>query len=445
MSSLNRQVLRLAIPNLLASISVPLIGIADTAMIGHLPEVAYLGAVATASTIFDVMFWGAGFLRMGTTSLVAQYFGAGDRRSCIHTLYRALFIALILALVLFLLRDLIAWAGFRLAGGSPEIQEWGKRYFEVRIYAVPLVMALLALNGFFLGTANAMVPMYITLVANLVNIGADYALIFGRWGAPEMGVVGAAWAAVLANVAALAVGGFFLCRKYGSYFRESLDNLFERGQLALVFRTNFHLLGRTSCLLAAQFAMLAMVSRMGEVALGANAIVWQIWALVSYGVDGFAFAAETLVGNRLGRRDFAGARAMARRILLWGSIIGVLFGVFYSFALEVVARAFTSHLEVAQVILSLKFLIACIQPLNGVVFIFDGIFIGANDMKYLFKAMALALLGVFIPAALILVYWLDWGIQGAWLAYNCLMLGRFLTLLPRYRGDRWLRTFIARE
>ena len=203
MSSLNRQVLRLAIPNLLASISVPLIGIADTAMIGHLPEVAYLGAVATASTIFDVMFWSAGFLRMGTTSLVAQYFGAGDRRSCIHTLYRALFIALILALVLFLLRDLIAWAGFRLAGGSPEIQEWGKRYFEVRIYAVPLVMALLALNGFFLGMGNAMVPMYITLVANLVNIGADYALIFGRWGAPEMGVVGAAWAAVLANVAAL--------------------------------------------------------------------------------------------------------------------------------------------------------------------------------------------------------------------------------------------------
>jgi Na+-driven multidrug efflux pump len=129
-------------------------------------------------------------------------------------------------------------------------------------------------------------------------------------------------------------------------------------------------------------------------------------------VDGFAFAAETLVGNCLGRRDFSGARLLARRILLWGSVIGCVFLILYSLVLEVIARAFTDHLNVIEVILSLKFLIAFMQPLNGAVFVFDGIFIGANDMKYLFKAMALALLGIFVPAALVLVYWLDWGIQG---------------------------------
>jgi MATE family multidrug resistance protein len=106
-------------------------------MIGHLPEVAYLGAVATASTIFDVLFWGAGFLRMGTTALVAQYFGAGDRKACVHTLYRALLVALVLAVIIWLLRDLIAWAGFRLAGGSPEVQEWGRRYFRCGFLRCP--------------------------------------------------------------------------------------------------------------------------------------------------------------------------------------------------------------------------------------------------------------------------------------------------------------------
>lgn len=439
---LDRRILRLAIPNILAAISTPLIGIADTGMVGHLPEVAYLGAVATASVIFDVLFWSTGFLRMGTTSLVAQFYGAGDRKACVETLYRSLLIALVLGCGMLAFRELVAGWGFRLAGGSPEVQLWGKRYFEVRIFSAPLVLATITLNGFFLGTANALAPMWITMVANVVNIGADYALIFGNWGAPELGVVGAAWAAVLGNGAAVLVGGLVLVWKYRDYLRERVGNLLDRESLRHIFRTNFNLFGRTVCLLFTQFSMLGIVSRLGEAPLAANAIVWQIWSLVSFGVDGFAHAAETLVGNSLGARDFAGARQVARRIILWGAGIGAVFGLVYLFLLEPIARGFTEHEEVIQVIGSLALLIALIQPLNAVVFVFDGIFIGANDMQYLFKAMAIAAFGVFLPAAVICVYGLDWGIQGAWLAYNGLMLGRFFTLLPRYRGDVWLRTFV---
>ncbi len=182
---------------------------------------------------------------------------------------------------------------------------------------------------------------------------------------------------------------------------------------------------------------------MGEVALGANAIVWQIWALVSYGVDGYAFAAETLVGNYLGSKNYVKARQVTKCILMWGIGIGVFFSVIYGLALGPIAQAFTEHQEVVDLILSLQLLIALIQPLNAVVFVFDGIFIGANDLGYLFRAMVMASLGIFVPAALLMVYWLDWGIQGVWLAYNSLMIGRFLTLLPRYRGGRWLRTFVV--
>ncbi len=441
MSELNRRILRLAVPNFFASVSVPLIGIADTAMVGHLPKVAYLGAVATASVIFDVLFWSTGFLRMGTTSLVAQYHGAGDRRACIATLYRSLAIALALAALMLAARDFIAWIGFRLAAGSPEVQFWGQRYFEVRICAMPLVLGVFALNGFFLGMANALAPMYITLVANLVNLGADYALIFGKWGAPELGVVGAAWAAVLGNGAAALTGAGILLWKYGDYLREPIGRFFERRQFLLVLRTNLTLFLRTLCLLSAQFSMLAIASRLGEVPLAANAIVWQLWALVSSGVDGFAHAAETLVGNHLGDRDFEGARRFARRLIGWGAVIGAGFTLLYAFGLEYLARAFTDHGEVVEVVASLALAIALVQPLNAVDYIFDGIFIGANDVGYMLKATAIAAFGFFGPALVVFVAWLDWGLLGAWLAYDTLMVGRFLALLPRYRGRAWLRTF----
>ena len=157
--TLNRRILRLAVPNLLAAVSVPLIGIADTAMIGHLDQVAFLGAVATASVILDVIFWGAGFLRMGTTSIVAQYHGAGDRAACTRSLYRSLLLALGISAAILLLRQPIIWIGFELAGGSEEIHYWGQRYIDVRIWSVPLNLAVLVLIGFFLGTANVLAPI----------------------------------------------------------------------------------------------------------------------------------------------------------------------------------------------------------------------------------------------------------------------------------------------
>ena len=442
MKGLDKRILRLAVPNILASLSVPLIGIADTAMIGHLPQVAFLGAVAAASVIFDVVFWGAGFLRMGTTALVAQYWGAGLRREGVETLYRALALALMLALVILLARSFIGWAGFALLGGGEEIQFWGRRYFEVRILGVPLVLAMLALNGFFLGTGNVVAPLAATIVANAVNLGADYALIFGRWGCPALGVEGAAWAAVLGNSAALVVASVFLWRGYRGHLIRP-GGLFKRAQLGLIFRTNSRLFGRTLFLLAAQFGLVGMVARLGEAPLAAHAVIWQVWALVSFGVDGFAYAAETLVGQSLGGRDFSGARQVAARILQWGLAIGLVFALVYGLALEVIAGQFTRHREVVEAVGLVTWIVAPMQPLNAVVFVLDGIFIGANDLGYLCLAMAAALLLFFVPLALVLVYWMDGGIQGAWLAYSGLMVGRFATLWPRYRGTAWQRTFVT--
>ena len=441
--TLNRRILRLAVPNLLAAVSVPLIGIADTAMIGHLDQVAFLGAVATASVILDVIFWGAGFLRMGTTSIVAQYHGAGDRAACTRSLYRSLLLALGISVAILLLRQPITWIGFELAGGSEEIRYWGQRYIDVRIWSVPLNLAVLALIGFFLGTANVLAPMYITFATNLVNVAADYALIFGHWGAPEMGVVGAAWAAVLSSAVGLGVGLLALAGRYRDYLRRSVGQLFDRAALRHLMSTNIYLLARTLCLLLSQFFLLAVVSRTGEVSLAAHAILWQVWGLVSYAVDGFAHAAETLVGNSLGAGDYTGTRLVGRRIMLWGIGIGSCFAAAFAIGMEEVAAAFTEHGEVVAAIAPLTPIIALAQPMNAVVFVFDGIFIGANDVAYLSGAMLVAVLAFFLPAAALFVFHLDGGLQGAWLAYIVLMSGRMVTLWKRYRGDAWLRTFVT--
>ena len=212
LNSLDRRIFGLAIPSILSALSTPLIGIADTAMIGHLPEVAFMGAVSTASLIFNGIFWCLAFLRMGTTALVAQYSGAGDRRQSAGVLYRSLIVAVCLGMGIVAAGDWISRIGFELAGGSPQVQHWGLRYFAIRVWEAPLALSVMTLNGFFLGTANAIAPLWITTVANLVNIGADYVLIYGKLGAPKLGVEGAAWASVLGNATALATGVFLLLR-----------------------------------------------------------------------------------------------------------------------------------------------------------------------------------------------------------------------------------------
>jgi MATE family multidrug resistance protein len=442
---LDRRILRLAVPSILTALSTPLIGIADTAMIGHLPEVAFIGAVSTANLIFTAIFWCLAFLRMGTTALVAQYYGAGDRPACAGILYRSLLLAALFGAVIVAAGPWISRIGFTLAGGSAEVQHWGGQYFAIRVWEAPLALGILTLNGFFFGTANALAPLGVTMVANLVNIGADYALIFGKWGAPEMGVKGAAWASVLGNAAALATGVLLLVYRYRPYLREWPKKIWDLRPMRRLLQTNAFLFGRTLCLQFAGFFMLSMVSRMGEAQLAANAVVLQVWGLASFGIDGFAHAAETLVGNCLGGRLFVEARQMARRIIFWGIGVGVGFAVVYFVALDNLATLFTQHREVVAQVGSLTLFVAVIQPLNAVVFVFDGIFIGANDMGYMFKAMAFAAFAVFVPAALVFVYWLDLGLVGAWMAYNGLMLGRFFTLWPRYRSDAWLRSIIAEK
>lgn len=439
---LDRQIFRLGVPSMVASLSVPLIGIVDTILVGHLPDVAFLGAVSVGSVIFDVLYWGLGFLRMGTTALTAQYFGAGQPRNCTGVLFQAGLIALLAGLFLAIFRTPLADLGFWLAGGSDAVQLWGKQYLAVRMLGAPLVLLSFVLMGFFRGLADAMTPMWLTIIVNVVNVGADYVLIYGKWGAPELGVVGAAWASVLATGSGVLFGAGVLLFKYRAYLVNLPSKLLDLQTLRLLGKTNFNLFGRTACLLFAQFFMLSQVARMGEVALAANAVLVQVWSLVSYCIDGIAHAAETLVGNALGARDFVLGRHVAKRCLFWGVVASLFYTVVYMFGLDVIANAFTDHQDVAQLAGAQWLWVSLILPLNAAVFVWDGVLIGANDTKYLFGAMAVASFVVFLPAFLIFVYGFSLGLTGAWLGLNSLMVGRFIMLWRRYVSDVWLRSAV---
>lgn len=438
-SHLDRPILRLALPSLVASLSVPLIGIVDTALVGHLPDVAAMGAVATASVIFDVVYWGFGFFRMGTTALVAQYFGAKDYDACGRTLVQTSVAAAVAGLLLILLANPLAAIGFDAANTSDAVRAAGIEYLMIRVLAAPFVLVGYVLIGFFRGCVDAMSPLWVTLVINVVNVIADTFFIHGLWGAPRLGIVGAAWASVASQVAGTLIALVILARCYRRYVRwEGLRRV--EGGLRRLAATHFHLFGRTACLLFAQFALLRMAAGFGEAPLAAHAVLWQIWSLVSYGVDGFAHSAETLVGNALGREDFDGARRFARRCLGWGAVLGVCCGATFWLTLPFLAGMFTDHVEVVTVASALTFWLSAPQPLNGVVFVLDGVLIGANDVRYLFAAMAVVVFAVFVPALWVLS---GYNLEGAWMAYNVLMGARFMFLLLRYLGPRWQRSIVA--
>jgi putative MATE family efflux protein len=274
------------------------------------------------------------------------------------------------------------------------------------------------------------------VVVNLVNVGLDFVLIYGHLGAPAMGVVGAAWASAVAGFVGAVLGGALVFYRHRTVITQK-GRIFDPVRARQVIATNGNLFGRTACLLFTQFFGMAVVSRMGDTPLAAHAIAWQIWSIVSYFVDGFAHAAETLVGNALGRRDRGQAIAFGRRCMVWGSGIGLMFGIGYLVSVPFLAGLFTNHAAVIAQVAVLTALLSLMQPVGGAVYILDGILIGANDTRFLFFAMAVGAFAVYLPVILVGGRLLP-GLVGVWVAYNALMLARFSMLWIRFRGRRWL-------
>nr|WP_284041302.1 MATE family efflux transporter [Halomonas olivaria] len=416
----------------MSNITVPLLGLVDTAVVGHLPDSRYLAAVTLGATLFSFLYWGFGFLRMGTTGLVAQAIGRDNSSDVRNLLGQSLIMAGIIGTLLIVFGSPLISLGLRLLDGSELATPLAREYAEIRLWSAPAVLANYAILGWFLGQQNSRVTLMILMLTNSVNIVLDLWFVIG-FGMTSNGV---ALASVIADYTACAFGGYLVLRQLGR-----LDGCFQRQRLLVLsaytalFNVNANLFVRTMGLLFVMAFFTAQGARQGDTILAANAVLLQFIMLTSYALDGFAHAAESLVGRAYGRRDwreFAEMIHAAARFSFWTAAAAALvfaLGGHYLIAL------LTSLDEVRSTAASyLPWMV--VMPLIAVwSYLFDGVFIGTTAIREMRNSIFVGL-AVYLPS-----WWLTQGLgnHGLWLAFTLFTLARSAVLIGYYRHYRHTR------
>lgn len=408
-----------------SNITTPLLGLVDTWVIGHLGQAWFLGGVSVGATLINLIFWLLGFLRMSTTGLTAQAHGAADGRAQLDTLLRALGLAIALGLALLLLLFPLLPRLIALSGGSPEVQLYAGQYVAVRIWSAPAALCNLVIMGWLLGMQDARSPMVMLILTNLVNMALDALFVLGLgWQ-----VRGVAAASVMADYCALAVGIWLVRRQLRQLAPTVwLDGWQRWRQLAPMVRLlglNRDIFLRSLCLQLCFAFMTLQGARLGDVAVAANAVLLNFLMLISYGLDGFAYAVEAMVGRAIGQRDRQKLREAIVLNLGWAALIASGFTlVFALFGAHLIGYITDIPAVVAEAHRQLPWLIA--MPLLAVwCFLLDGVFIGATRAREMRNSMLLAAFGGFFP-----IWWLcqSWDVAALWAAMAALMVGRGLSL-----------------
>lgn len=408
-----------------SNVTTPLLGLVDTWVIGHLGQAWFLGGVSVGATLINLLFWLLGFLRMSTTGLTAQAQGAASAEGQMDTLARALGLAVGLGLALLLLVLPFLPAIIGLSGGSPEVQVYAGDYVSVRIWSAPAALCNLVIMGWLLGMQDARSPMLLLILSNLVNMVLDACFVLGLgWQ-----VRGVAAASLLADYSSLGVGLWLVSRRLRQLSAEVWQGAWSRWwQWPAVRRLlglNRDIFIRSLCLQLCFAFMTLQGARLGDVAVAANAVLLNFLMLISYGLDGFAYAVEAMVGRAIGRRDRQGLREAIVLNLGWALLIALAFAL--GFALggrQLIAHITDLPAVIAEANRQLPWLI--FMPLLAVwCFLLDGVFIGATRAREMRNSMLVAVFAGFFP-----VWWLcqGWGVAALWAAMAALMTGRGLTL-----------------
>lgn len=416
---MNKKILTLAIPNVISNLSVPLLGVVDTALVGHLDEVYYLGALAVGGMIFNFLFWGFGFLRMGTTGLTAQEYGRRSRTGIMMMLARVQFLALLIGAALILLKEPIAMLSFWIIESGPEVQQYTLEYYDIRIFTAPAVLALYGLNGWFLGMQNAKFPMIITIVLNLLNLGLNVWFIYGL----GMHVDGVAWGTVISTYLALALAIALFLYQYRRYIGHYIQSkLIDTAEIKKFFSVNRDIFIRTLCLIFTFSFFTAKSAEQGDMILAANTILLQLWMVAAYGIDGFAYAAESLIGKYKGAKNQIMIKKAVGYNLAWGLAIGLAGSLAYGLFDQQILHIFTNKQDVIDLAQTVMFWTILAPFISSICYILDGVFIGATETKPMRNTMLAAAFLFFLPA-----YYFGtmlYGVHGLWLAMILFMAVR---------------------
>lgn len=431
----HRRVWAVALPIMIANVTTPLLGIVDTAVVGHLGDPIYIGAVGAGSVLFSLVFWGFGFLRMGTTGLIAQARGADDRDRLRTVLGQATLLAILLGFVLIALNQPIRELGLSLIELSDEVTVEARAYFDVRILGAPATLLNYVLMGWFLGINRARLVLVTQLFLNLTNIALSLLFVIGLgWGIP-----GVAAASVVAEYAALVFGAILVFRSLSRlggrlHWQQVLDLAAMRRLLAV----NLDIFIRTLCLQAAFLWFTSVGGSLGNLVLAANVVLLQFHTLNAFILDGYAFACETLIGDRVGARDRHGISQAVRASTVWAASTALVIAAGFWLSGDAIIALMTD-LESVRTAAGGYLPWVIILPLVSVwSYLLDGIFIGATRTAAMRNAMLVSLIG-FIALQQVLTP--IWGNDGLWLAMLGFMVLRAMTLLAAYPA--LLRTAVA--
>lgn len=420
---MNREILRLALPNIVTTLTVPLLSFADFALMGRVYDTAFINAVGIGTAIFNMIYWGFGFLRMGTTGLAAQAYGRQDKQSLSNTLYRAIFVGTVVAACLLIFQKPLLKLVLLAFEATDTEFDLAAKYYYIRIWAAPAALALYIMYGWFLGIQQAMYVMVVAVVLNLLNVGLNFFFVLGL----GMDIDGIALATVISQYTGLLLTIVIILFKFREYLVSwSAEVLGDMQAIKEFFSVNSDIFIRTVCLVFAFTFFTARSGVFGPEAMAVNLLLLQYMHLLSYGVDGFATAAESLVGKYYGATDKERFNKAIKYSFAWGLGLGAVYMLIFLAAGENILRLLTDIPEVIEQAQPYIWWVIAMPLINSVAFIWDGVYIGRTATPAMRNNMLIATFLLFVPA-----FYLTKGHIGnhsLWLAMTLFMVGRGLGL-----------------
>ena len=393
MNTHNREILQIALPSIVSNITVPLLGLIDVTIVGHLGAASYIGAIAVGGMLFNIIYWIFGFLRMGTGGMTSQAYGRGDEAEMMRLLTRSTGVGMLIALTLIVLQYPIERTAFSLIETTPEVERLAATYFRICIWGAPAVLGLYSFSGWFIGMQNSRYPMFIAITQNIVNILMSLVLVYGL----EMKIEGVAIGTLVAQYAGwlMAIGLWMHRYKHLRPYAE-LRSLTDKGAMRRFFQVNRDIFLRTLCLVSVTVFFTSAGAAQGEVILAVNTLLMQLFTLFSYIMDGFAYAGEALAGKHIGADNRPALRTMVRQLFVWGIALALAFTLIYGIGGEGFLSLLTNEESVITASSTYFYWVLAIPFAGFAAFLYDGIFIGATATGLMLRAMFVASVAFFL-------------------------------------------------
>ena len=391
---MNQKILRLAIPNIVSNITIPLLGLVDLALMGHLDSEVYIGAIALGGVIFNLIYWGFSFLRMSTSGFTAQAYGEKDNTKSINILARALLVVAAASFLILTLQTPIAWASFKVIGGSPDVETLAKNYFSIRVWGAPAALSLFVFSGWFLGMQNARYPMIIAIAVNVVNIILSVIFVFVL----NMNSNGVALGTAISQYVGLAIALILFNKKYRILLQDvSRKAITDVKLLVEFFKVNTDIFIRTFCIILVFTFFTSKSASINDTVLAVNSLLIQLLLFFSFFIDGFAYAGEALVGKYIGSNSISKLRKVVKLLFIWGSGLALAFTLLYLPGVNVILKLLTSQTEVIESAQTFLPWVIMVPLASFASFIWDGIYIGATASKAMRNTLLISTFVFFAP------------------------------------------------